>query len=60
MDTLNMLSVQMNNMVKLLSRQIGVGPSSSSNVCRAPLFDICVSSVYVNVCEKMKIKGRGT
>ena len=32
MDTLNILSAQMNNVVKLLSKQAGVGPSSSFNV----------------------------
>ena len=32
MDILNMLSVQMNNIVKLLSRQVRVDPNSSSNV----------------------------
>ena len=32
MDTINMLSAQMSNMVKVLNKQTGYDPSSSSNV----------------------------
>ncbi|XP_071932873.1 uncharacterized protein [Coffea arabica] len=48
MDTLNMLSAQMNNVMKLLNRQGGVGPSSSN--AHAACCSICGGEHDTNEC----------
>nr|XP_027067480.1 uncharacterized protein LOC113693099 [Coffea arabica] len=48
MDTLNMLSPQMNNVMKLLSRQSGVGPSSSN--AHVACCSICGGEHDTNEC----------
>ncbi|XP_071924932.1 uncharacterized protein [Coffea arabica] len=48
MDTLNMLSAQMNNVMKLLSRQGGVGPSSSN--AHVACCSICGGEHDTNEC----------
>nr|XP_027067481.1 uncharacterized protein LOC113693100 [Coffea arabica] len=48
MDTLNMLSTQMNNVMKLLSRQSGVGPSSSN--AHVACCSICGGEHDTNEC----------
>ncbi|XP_071939260.1 uncharacterized protein [Coffea arabica] len=48
MDTLNMLSAQMNNVMKLLSRQSGVGPSSSN--AHVACCSICGGEHDTNEC----------
>ena len=52
MDTLNMLSVQMNNIVKLLSR-VGVSSSSSSSVYVACCFT-CGGDHDTNECVEFE------
>ena len=49
MDALNMLSVPMNNMVKLLSKQIRVDSSSTTNV-GVVCCNICGEEHDTNTC----------
>ena len=50
MDTLNMLSTQMSNVVKLVHRQVDVGPSSSSSNIHVACCSICGSDHDTNEC----------
>ena len=50
MNTLNMLSAQINNMVKLLHRQAGVGQNSSSSSVYVACYSVCDGEHDTNEC----------